>query len=100
FRFHFRGESAMPKSITKKLVQTARARDSAYDIRDTGRKGFILRVRPNGRKAYYIEYGRGRRKLIGSEDKLTLTQARIEFDRLRVEANQGGLKPRRSTTKL
>lgn len=64
--------------ITQKVVRTAKPRDARYEIRDTELTGFMLRVMPSGRKAFYVQWKRGRKVRLGDANVMTLTKARAE----------------------
>jgi integrase len=79
----------MRAKITKRVVDAAHPHATAYLIRDTEIKGFVLVVTPAGAKSYAIDYragsGRGapkRRFVIGKHGALTPEKARIEARRL------------------
>jgi integrase len=79
----------MRAKITKRVVDAAYPKTTAYLIRDTEIKGFALVVTPAGAKSYAIDYragsGRGapkRRFVIGKHGALTPEKARIEARRL------------------
>ena len=50
----------MPK-ITKRLVEAAEVREKDYIICDDELKGFALRVLPSGKRAYIVQYWKGKR---------------------------------------
>lgn len=66
----------MKSAITETLAQKAPAKAKPYEIRDTKLQGFLLRIQPSGVKAYYAEYGRGKRYRIGRADALKAEVAR------------------------
>jgi integrase len=69
---------AMPR-ITKRLVEAAEVREKDYIICDDDLKGFAVRVLPSGRRAYIIQYWRGkryRRMSLGLQGVLTTEKAR------------------------
>jgi hypothetical protein len=69
---------AMPR-ITKRLVEAAEVRERDYIICDDELKGFAVRVLPSGRRAYIIQYWRGRRyrrMSLGLHGVLTTEKAR------------------------
>jgi integrase len=79
----------MRAKITKRVVDAAHPNATAYLIRDSEIKGFVLVVTPAGAKSYAIDYragsGRGapkRRLVIGKHGALTPEKARIEARRL------------------
>ena len=71
--------AVMPKlsdiRITDKTVKNAKPKDIAYDIRDATLRGFILKVQPTGSKAFYAEWGRGKRSRIGDAALITVTSS-------------------------
>jgi integrase len=79
----------MPK-ITKRFVDASAPRATGdYFKWDDEVKGFGLRVRPNGRKSYWLQYrdagGATKRILIGEHGALTPDQARATAAQLRGE---------------
>ena len=68
----------MKKAITQSLIETAKPKSKAYEIRDTKVSGFLVRVQPSGRKTYYCEYRRGARVKIGLFQTLSTKQARTQ----------------------
>ena len=69
---------AMPR-ITKRLVEAAEVRVKDYIICDDELKGFAVRVLPSGRRAYIIQYWKGkryRRMSLGLHGVLTTEKAR------------------------
>jgi site-specific recombinase XerD len=79
----------MRGKITKRAVDAAHPHATAYLIRDTEIKGFVLVVTPAGAKSYAIDYRAGsgrsapkRRFVIGKHGALTPEKARIEARRL------------------
>ena len=68
----------MPK-ITKRLVEAAEVRDKDYIICDDELRGFAVRVLPSGRRAYIVQYWKGkryRRMSLGLHGVLTTEKAR------------------------
>lgn len=66
-------------NITIRTIKTAQAASSAYFIRDSGLKGFAIRVFPSGTIKYIAEVwhnGKSHRKTLGSYPVLGLTDAR------------------------
>jgi site-specific recombinase XerD len=70
----------MKAKITVSLVKALEPKDQLYTVRDTKISGFMLRVYPTGKMAYYLDYrtGGGKRKSyrIGNHGNLTPAQAR------------------------
>ena len=79
----------MPELITQITVNSAKPKDRPYDIRDTRLTGFLLRVLPSGKKKYYCEYARGKRRLIKDAALWTPTQAREEAKAILGRAAEG-----------
>jgi len=83
----------MPKlstiRITDKTVKNAKKRDITYDIRDAILRGFILKVQPTGSKAFYCEWGRGKRSRIGDAALITVTRAREIAEQRIANAKRG-----------
>ena len=46
----------MQAKITKKLVDSLKPKKELYSVRDTELKGFLLRVMPNGRMSWFLDY--------------------------------------------
>ena len=67
-------------ALTQHTADGAEATGKEYELRDNTGKGHVvglsLRVRKSGKRAYYVQVGRGRRVRIGDASQLTLTQAR------------------------
>ncbi|MGE3296734.1 MAG: tyrosine-type recombinase/integrase [Porticoccaceae bacterium] len=66
----------MAQPLTQRTIESSQPKSTAYDLRDGKVNGLLLRVYPTGRKAFYVQYARGKRIIIGRADLLTLTQAR------------------------
>jgi integrase len=83
----------MPKlsstRITDKTVKNAKPREKTYDIRDAVLRGFILKVQPSGSKAFYAEWGRGKRNRIGDAALITLERARTIAEQRLAAAKRG-----------
>lgn len=64
--------------ISAKLLASKAAQPSAkaFEVRDKRLSGFVLRVQPSGYRSYYVEFGRGRRKRLGTVGHLTPDEAR------------------------
>lgn len=66
--------------LTKTLVEAARSRDRAYELRDALVPGFLLKVTPAGGKVFMLAYtnvqGRRRKPAIGKFGEVTVEQAR------------------------
>lgn len=80
----------MKSSITDALTNKARAKSKPYEIRDQKTAGFLLRVQPSGRKAYYCEYKRGGRLRIGDASVWTVKDARDRANVILVEFQKMG----------
>jgi integrase len=76
--------------ISANTVKTAKPRETAYDVRDTRLRGFILRVQPSGRAMFYVEYGRGKRAKLGNADAISVDHARDRAKHILGETYQGG----------
>ena len=79
----------MKARVNKKNIDAAKPGAKPYEIRDTSLPGFICRVQPSGRKAYIVEYGRGRRVTIGNAAVLTPAQARVKVKEVLGQAAEG-----------
>jgi|TARA_B100001971_G_C18233126_1_gene565251 integrase len=66
----------MPSKLSYQFVRSQRAGDKDIVVRDTELKGFMLRVRPNGKKTFAVEIARNRRITIGDANLLTPQEAR------------------------
>lgn len=66
--------------LTKTLVEAARSRHRAYELRDALVPGFLLKVTPAGGKVFMLAYtnvqGRRRKPAIGKFGEVTVEQAR------------------------
>jgi integrase len=66
--------------LTKRVVDPLTARSTAYECRDTEIKGFLLRVQPSGRRAWFYQYrradGRQTRLRLGTYPGLSPGSAR------------------------
>lgn len=67
----------MIHKLSGRTVQGAKPMDKPYEIRDSDLKGLLLRVQPSGVKSYVVEFGRSKRRTIGSTAVVTLEQARV-----------------------
>lgn len=80
------------KRLTPKAVSSAKPESKRYEIYDTVKKGFILRVTPNGSKSYAYRYwydGKSTQRTIGSVDNYTLAEARDKVDDWRKMLDEG-----------
>ena len=78
--------------LTKRLVDQASAETKATSLWDDELKGFGLRVRPSGRKAYIVKCrikGRQRFITIGPHGPVTAEQARVRAFQILSEAKAG-----------
>jgi integrase len=80
----------MQASITHEFVRTLMPKDRPYEVRDVRLKGFLLRVQPSGSTTFYVEYGRGKRKRLGSGTALAPSQARERAKEVLAEVALGG----------
>lgn len=62
--------------ISQNTLKTAKPKANRYEIRDAALQGFMLRISPTGRKLYYVELERGKKRKIGDAAVMTLTSAR------------------------
>ncbi len=66
--------------ITATSVRNAQPEKTVYDVRDSVMPGFFLRVRPSGKKSFYLYYrtksGVRRNMLLGHVGAITAAQAR------------------------
>ncbi len=81
----------MPKArLSRSLVAGLKPEAKPYEMRDLTLAGFLVRVQPSGRAAYYVEWARGKRKALGSTAKLTFEQARTQAHEMLGEAIKHG----------
>lgn len=77
---------AKRNKIIQDLIEITRPDSKVYDINDTEIKGFMLRVRPSGEKAYYFRYrnatGQSRTLKIADTKQWTARKARTEAIKL------------------
>ena len=66
----------MRARITARLLSQVTPREREYEVVDTALPRFLLRVRPTGRCAYYVQLGRGRRIKVADVPHLTPDEAR------------------------
>ena len=81
----------MPK-INKRIVEAAKARNTACDINDSELRGFGIRILPSGTHSYFVRYRRGgqrRRISLGSHGTLTPEQARARAIQLLARVGAG-----------
>ncbi|MGE3843151.1 MAG: integrase arm-type DNA-binding domain-containing protein [Vicinamibacterales bacterium] len=72
--------------ISANLLKTLPAGN--YDVRDATLKGFVLRVRANGRHGYLVNFARGRWMKLGDAAQLKPQQAReLAWDALNSQKN-------------
>jgi len=79
--------------LTKTVVDTANAAEKEYELRDTVVPGFMLRVTPNGRKTFMVQYrtnsGVRRKPALGRVGEITVEQARRIAQDWLAEVRQG-----------
>lgn len=75
--------------ISAAFVRQAKPKSTAYDVRDSRVRGFLLRVHPSGRMAFYAQYARGKRAKLGNADAISVEQARERAKKIIGEAYQG-----------
>ena len=84
----------MPTSrLTQRRVDTLKTRGKTYDIRDTGIKGFGVRILPSGRKRYFLHSqvdGNRVWHAIGDGEDITLECARTRARALLTSRRNGG----------
>lgn len=66
------------KKLTAGIVGRAKPQENAYDLRCGDITGLLLRVHPTGRRAFYVEWGRGKRRRLGLYPVMTLDAARTQ----------------------
>lgn len=90
----------MPEYLGDRTVKRQKPRASAYEVRDSEVRGFLLRVLPSGRKVYYLQTERGKRVRIGEAPSVTPALAREKAKELkaRVELGEDVSVPRRLPT--
>ena len=55
----------MRKTLTQPLIDALRPSAKPYEVRDKRIRELLLRVQPSGASAFYLVYGRGRRRRLG-----------------------------------
>ncbi|MCW8934249.1 MAG: tyrosine-type recombinase/integrase [Gammaproteobacteria bacterium] len=85
----------MQKKISDPLIKKLKPKPKPYEVRDTGLKGFILRVQPSGSMSYYCEYRRGKRERLGFVSKMTLGRARQLVIDIHAEEEKNGYIPKK-----
>lgn len=83
----------MKVKLTKTAVDAAGAAEKEYELRDTLVPGFMLRVTPNGRKTFMVQYrtnaGVRRKPALGRVGEITVEQARRIAQNLLAGVRQG-----------
>ena len=83
----------MPSTrLTQRRVDTLKPRSRAYDVRDSGLKGFGIRILPSGGKRYFLHSQSGGKRIwhaIGDAGAITLDSARSRAKAL-LAARQDG----------
>lgn len=83
----------MPIYIGNRTVKALTPRKKAYDVRDTGIKGFLIRVRPSGSMTYLLQYrnadGRQMHYKIGAVGSIKPLPAREIAEKKAAEVAQG-----------
>ena len=83
----------MPSTrLTQRRVDTLKPRSRAYDVRDSGLKGFGIRILPSGGKRYFLHSQSGGKRIwhaIGDAGAITLDNARSRAKAL-LAARQDG----------
>ena len=81
---------------TQRDVDRARPRARRYSVLDASLPGFLLRVSPNGARAYYVRTrigkGRGAREtfiLVGNAELIGIREAREKAKAILLEAKSG-----------
>jgi integrase len=54
----------MATDLTKRLIDAAKPKPNAYELRDNMVRGLILRVQPSGLRAWIVERARGQRRTL------------------------------------
>ena len=82
----------MPR-LTERAVARAKARQRKYEVSCSVLRGFLLRVLPSGKKAYYVRYrdsiGRDLRVRLGTTTELSFARARKLADDMLSGAGTG-----------
>jgi len=82
--------------LTERAVLRAKPRKSKYEISCSVLTGFMLRVLPSGKKAYYIRYrderGKDLRVRLGATTELTFEEAKVLASE-RLDQSAPGLRP-------
>ena len=66
-----------PKRITNGVINNAKPEANRYEIRDSAIQGFMLRVSPSGKKFFYVQLERGKKRMIGDVQFMLLSRARF-----------------------
>ncbi len=83
----------MLAKISNSLIKTLVPNEKrAYDVRDIGLKGFLLRVHPTGSMCYLCQYARGGRVNLGKVGVISAAQAREKAIEVLNNYNKG-IKP-------
>jgi integrase len=90
----------MSEPLTDLVRRAAKPRSKPYEIRDAKLKGLILRVQPNGKKYFYAEWERGKRRRIPDVDDLTITQIRTQAKELMAQGKKGSIAPAKQNITL
>ncbi|MBO6689394.1 MAG: site-specific integrase [Henriciella sp.] len=83
----------MKQKLTKRVIDSLKAKDKDYRIFDTEIPGFHVRVKPSGAKSFALKYrsaGRQRNFTIGRYGALTPDQARHKTRVLMTQIHDGG----------
>ncbi|MGQ3892188.1 phage integrase [Legionella sp. CNM-4043-24] len=83
----------MQAKISNSLIKTLVPEEKrAYDVRDIGLKGFLIRVHPTGSMCYMCQYARGGRVILGKVGVISAAQAREKAIEVLSNFNKG-IKP-------
>lgn len=79
--------------LTDAAIRRLPPKEKRYVVADD--KGLYLEVRPNGGKSWKVRLyqdGRERKTTLGRYPRMSLKEARLERDRLKIEAAEGGVR--------
>lgn len=78
------------QTLTKQMVESAKAQDKAYRLWDAKVPGLALRVLPSGRRTYEVHWARSKAVALGAAGVLTLDGARESARRILGEVAEHG----------
>jgi integrase len=64
--------------LSARLIEATKPAPKPFEVRDSEIKGLLLRVQPSGVRAFYLEYRRGLRAVLGKYPVMTVEAARSQ----------------------